>query len=188
MKSKFIGKEFKYDGSQLRPLFAYLESEILGDSIVSWVGPCDIELDKIIDGEDLLVGSQICGDKMLHFIVEKFDIELFSAVALQRLMAELVCQVVRDQSQDKAVADKIVRRGDDLYFQNKKLNISIASKSPTSCMIHFAVNITNSGTPVPTLSLEDLQLDEQSFACEVMARFCKEVEDMIRATQKVRPL
>ncbi|MEK6556365.1 MAG: DUF366 family protein, partial [Bdellovibrionota bacterium] len=42
MKQKWIEKEFKYDGTQLASLFNYLNYGIVGDSIVSWIGPCDI--------------------------------------------------------------------------------------------------------------------------------------------------
>ena len=69
MKSMFIDKEFKYDGTQLRSLYAYLDFELMGDSVVSWIGACDISNEHMVDGEDLLLNAAICGDKMLHFII-----------------------------------------------------------------------------------------------------------------------
>ena len=82
MKTHWCEDEFAYDGTQLRSLFAYLEYGHLGDSIVSWAGPCEISFDHMVDGEDLRDQSPIRGSKMLHFIVECFDTQLFGGVAL----------------------------------------------------------------------------------------------------------
>ena len=87
MKSHFHAKKLKYDGSQLRPLFAYENFQISGDSIVAWVGGCDVSLEHMVDFEDKIVKAKIKSDLMLHFIVEYFHSDLFSAVAIQRLLA-----------------------------------------------------------------------------------------------------
>lgn len=210
MKTQFIDHEIKYDGSQLRSLYSYLNWGILGDSIISWVGPCDISFDKMIDGEDLLQKATICGNRMLHFIIEVFEKDLFSAVVIQRLMASQIkdllvahlqsfpppetSQLIRfsqtvQPGQPTPLLDQFVRNGDDLYFDDSKLSISIASRSPVSVMIHFALNINNSGTPVKTCSLEDFGvLDAKSFAMRVMNKVSEEYDEIIKATQKVRPL
>ena len=95
MKSLFIDREFKYDGSQLGSLYAYLEHGILGDSVISWVGPCEVGLPEMVDGEDIRSHSRICGDRMAHFILEKFDVSLSTAVAYQRLMGSLTVDILR---------------------------------------------------------------------------------------------
>lgn len=188
MKYLFIDQEFKYDGTQLKPLFAYLNYKILGDSIVSWVGPCDIPFEHMVDGEDVLAQSEIRGDKMLHFIVEKFDVQLFAGVALQRLLASIVIDILRDLSLDKSQTQKLVRDGDDIFLANKKLSISIATQSINSTLVHFAVNVVNTGTPVETLSLNDLKIDVVMFAHRVLEKFTQEVGSIIEATHKVRTL
>ena len=125
MKTQWITKEFTYDGTQLRSLYAYLDHRILGNSVVAWQGPCSIDFSHMVDGEDLLAQETIAGSKMLHFIVELFDRDLFSAVTVQRLFAA----IVRDYLFEKS-GKNLVRKGDDLYLGDKKLSISIASKSP----------------------------------------------------------
>ena len=77
------------------------------------------------------------------------------------------------------------REGDDIYWEGKKLSISVATKSPTSTLIHFAVNISNEGTPVPTCSLQDFKIAPEIFSKRVMEALCTEVQGMIEATQKV---
>jgi hypothetical protein len=69
-----------------------------------------------------------------------------------------------------------------------KLSISIASKSVVSFQIHFALNVVNSGTPVPTSCLSELGIESRGFAALVMKSFVNEFESILQATQKVRPL
>lgn len=187
METLFIEKKFAYDGSQLRSLFAYLDHRILGPSIVAWEGPCNIPKTHMVDGEDLLANAVIQGDEMLHFIIEVFDRDLFAGVAIQRLFASICKDYI--QSHSKIVNIETLKRdGDDIYLAEKKLSISIATKSPVSTMVHFAMNITNKGTPVSTLSFEDLKLNPKKVAEDVMNLFRNEYLNIVEATQKVRPV
>lgn len=188
MKTYFSDGEIHYDGSQLKSLFGYLHFGVLGDSAVSWVGSCNIPFDKMVDGEDLLSRSEIRGDRMVHFIVEKFDIDLFAAVSLQRLLASLAIDLLREISPNNEIAQKLQRDGDDIFYDKQKLSISIATKSPVSALIHFAVNVVNTGTPVSTLSLQDLAVDPTDFAKRLLGRFSREAESILMATRKVIPV
>lgn len=181
MKTQFIDESFKYDGTQLRPLFAYLQYQILGNSVVSWIGPCDIPIEHMVDGEDLLAGAEIRGQEMLHFIFEIFDRELVTGVFLQRLFASLV----RDQIEAKT-GKSLRRSGDDLYWDDRKLSISIATKSTNSVMVHFAMNVVNDGTPVATCSLQDLKLEPKAFALDLLSLVSEEYENILEASYKVR--
>lgn len=183
MKSQWLETNEIYDGSQLRSLFAYLKYGILGDSIVAWRGPCDVPFSHMVDGEDLVAQARICGDDMLHFIVEMFDASLLAAVGFQRLLAAAALDLLREKvSQGVALS----RAGDDIYSGDAKLSISIATISPTSALIHFAVNVTNAGTPVKTAALRDWDLEPKAFAEELMQKFVREFESSRQATQKVR--
>lgn len=183
MKKLFITQNMKYDGSQLKPLFAYLDYKVLGNSVVSWVGACDIPFEHMVDGEDLLEKAEIRGAEMLHFIIELFDQNLFSAVSVQRLFASIVKDVLSEKT-----GALWIRRGDDLYFEDKKLSISIASKSINSVMIHFAMNVVNEGTPVKTCALKDWNLDAVTLSEVLMTKLVEEIEDIQVATWKVRGL
>ncbi len=188
MKSLFIDKKFKYDGSQLRPLFAYENYRLLGDSIISWIGPCDITLDHMVDLEDKIENAKICGDQMLHFIIEIFGSDLTAAVALQRLFASIAKDFIENETKESS---HFLREGDDIYLTDqgkKKLSISIASKSSVSSMIHFAINIVNEGTPVPTACLDQLGLDGEKTAKKLMILFIEEFNSIQIATKKVIPL
>lgn len=188
MQNLFVKERSTYDGSQLKSLFGYLTYGVLGNSIVSWIGPCNISFEHMVDGEDLLAESPIEGAEMLHFIIEVFDRDLFSGVALQRLFT---C-IIKDYLQKEATAvlngHMLERDGDDIFWEDRKLNISIATKSPVSTMVHLAINCTNRGTPVATCALEDLKLSPEKVARDVMILFQREFESVLKATQKVRPV
>ncbi len=213
MKTLFIDEKFKYDGSQLRSLFGFLDYKIQGDSVVSWVGPCDIPMDKIVDGQDLLEGSKIYSEEMLHFVIEVFDAKLIQMVLWQRLFCEIVKAEVLNWSKNKI---NLVRSGDDLYLKvregqgtgsaanldsnfskpikNKdlKLNISIATVSPVSGLVHFGINVSSKNTPVKTLSLNDIhklmggEHNIKDWAKSLMNKFSEEFKSAVLATQKVK--
>lgn len=188
MLSKFIKTKIKYDGRQLTPLWAYQNFNLLGDSIVSWIGPCDIDFKSMVDVEDQLSHSKICGDLMLHFVIEIFDRELFSAVCLQRIMASLLKDYLYKNSKILQNGPDLVRDGDDLFWNKQKLSISIASCSSVSNQIHFAVNVVNKGTPVKTCCLNDFKIKPEELSKDVMERFISEYKSIKMATQKVHPL
>lgn len=183
MQTRWLEQTDKYDGTQLRSLYAYLSHHILGDSVVSWVGACDVSFEHMIDGEDLLAEAKICGSQMLHFVFEIFDQPLIVGVFVQRIFASIAKDVLEEKAKIK-----ITRKGDDLYWNDKKLSISIACRSPNSVLVHFAMNVKNDGTPVATCALEDwgLEASAQSLSQELMLRFQKEYESIKQATWKVR--
>lgn len=184
MQSLFINQKIKYDGTQLKPLFTYMEHGLLGDSVVSWIGSCDISFDKMVDGEDVRAQAEIKGSEMLHFIFEMFDPGLLVGVFVQRLFASVAKDFLNETL---GVNYSLVRNGDDLYWNQKKLSISIATKSVTSTLVHFALNISNAGTPVATCALkDDFKIDAHEFAQELMKRFTSEYQDIKNATMKVR--
>lgn len=185
MKSKWITEKIKYDGTQLKSLFAYLEHGVLGDSIVSWVGPCQVSFDHMVDGEDLRERAAIRGGQMLHFVIEIFHQNLFSGVLLQRLFTSIVADEIFTATKGQV---QMKRTGDDLYFKKKKLSISIAAVTVQSVMIHFAVNVVNEGTPVPTCALKDFGINPKSFSEAVMKKLVAEIVSIKEATVKVRPL
>jgi len=207
MISAFIPKRIKYNGSQLCSLWAYKNFGILGDSIVAFIGPCNITKNMMVDVEDIRAKHKICGSLMLHFIIEHFDTDLEKTILRQRLLTTIVKDVLNDYVSAKggpASGGQTFRRiGDDLYTitqdarrktqcaasrrDNAKLSISIATASPVSTMIHFAINISTKGTPVKTAGLNDYKINPKDFALDVMKRYTEEMQSVKHARQKVYP-
>jgi len=190
-KTFWIPKKIKYTGEQLSCLFAYLNYGVLGPSAVAFIGPCDISFANMKDGEDLREKAVIAGQEMLHFIFEIFDERLITGVFLQRLFAAIIKdlleeQIYADGVQTDSMQLRLHRSGDDLYWGPAKLSISIATRSTAGILVHFAVNITNEGTPVETVSLNDFGIDAKSFAKAALAKLQVEMNSIMQATYKVR--
>ena len=181
MQTLFIEKEIKYVGSQLRPHWIYENFHILGDAIVSFIGEVDVKLDEMVDIEDVINNEPIYSKSMLNFIIEQFDIDLTSMVILQRLFVSIIKEVLEERG------IIVARSGDDLFYKNRKLSVSIATKSTTSCLIHTALNIIKEGAPVDASDLSEMGINNiEKFACDIMNRYKAEFESIKCATYKVR--
>ena len=189
MKSLFIKDEIKYIGSQLAPHWIYKNFHILGDAVVAFIGEMDVKITEMVDIEDVISNSPIYSKKMVSFIIEQFGISLSECVLRQRF---LICIIIEELR--KILGDKysIRRSGDDIFVNingiDKKLSVSIATKSTTSGLIHTGLNIDPSGAPVDACGLTtDLGIiDIETFAKNGMNRYIEEDMEILEATCKVR--
>jgi len=208
LKTLFAPREIAYTGEQLRSHWAYRSYDLLGDSAVAFVGPCDVRPEHMKDVEDVKAGSRIYSESMLHFIVEHFGCGLEEAVLRQRLLIAIMGENLnRRVGQSAANAGRggqrkkgrlgdseirrlesrqVVRRGSDLYDGDFKLTVSIASVSPVSALIHAGINISSRNTPVPTRGLADYGIEPREFAEGILSGYAAECEGLLRARCKVR--
>ncbi len=182
MKNLYIDKNIKYEGFQLAPHWIYKNFKIQGDAIVAFRGECEVKLTEMVDIEDVINNEPIYSKDMLSFISEQFNIGLVEGVFRQRL---LIC-IIKETLEKYGF--KILRDGDDLFYNGKKLTVSIATKSVNSVLIHTGININPAGAPVEASGLEtDLGLSNiKEFAQEVLNKYNDEIEDIILASTKVR--
>lgn len=182
METKYIDEEVKYIGSQLCPHWIYKNYKLRGDAIVAFCGECEVKLTEMVDIEDVINNEPIYSKSMLSFISEQFGVNLPEGVFRQRL---LIC-TIKELLEEYGL--KIKRSGDDLFYEDRKLTVSIATKSITSTLIHTGVNILSEGAPVKASGLKsELGIDNiKEFAIEVMKRYSEEIDDIILAGTKVR--
>lgn len=182
MHTKLIDKEIKYIGSQLAPHWIYKNFKLQGDAIVAFIGECEVALTEMVDIEDVINNEPIYSKSMLSFITEQFNVNLVEGVFRQRL---LIC-IIKELLEERGIF--VVRNGDDLMIDGKKLSVSIATKSTTSILIHTGLNILSEGAPVKASGLtSELGItDIKEFALEVMKRYSEELEDINLASTKVR--
>ena len=181
MHTLFIDKEIKYVGSQLRPHWIYENFHILGDAIVSFIGEVDVKLDEMVDIEDVINNEPIYSKSMLNFIIEQYDITLLGMVFAQRLFISIIKETLEEYGIN------VKRSGDDLFYDDRKLSVSIATKSVTSCLIHTALNIIKDGAPIKASDLSEMGIkDIKSFAQKIMDSYKQECESIKLAVYKVR--
>lgn len=182
MKTKLLEQEIKYEGWQLSPHRIYKNFKIQGDAAVAFIGECEVKLTEMVDIEDVINNEPIYSKSMLSFISEQFNIGLVEGVFRQRL---LIC-IIKEALEKRGVF--VRRNGDDLFVNDKKLTVSIATKSVNSILIHTGINIDSNGAPVKACGLEnDLGIsDIEAFAAEILEKYSEEIDDIILASTKVR--
>lgn len=155
---KHISEIFEYDGSQINPSWAFQEFGIYGSSIITWIGPVNITPDNLKDFAD--VGLEIKSNNMVNFICEFFD-QQPTNMRIAYLRQRLLVMIFREILTEYGITTK--REGDDIFVENRKLSISIASVSLSSAKIHFALNLEDKGTPgdVETIGLYDIKVNNQ---------------------------
>ncbi len=180
MKTLFINEETIYTGKEIESLWTYKTFQIKGDSIVSFIGEANVKLSEMVDMEDVINKEHIYSPLMLHFIIEVFDISLPHAVALQRLFIAIIKEYLHENG------FLVERNGDDLFYEKRKLSVSIATKNIVSCKIHTGINIETERTPIPTAGLKEMGVDYSRMGKDIIERFKNEYMSIKEASVKVR--
>lgn len=178
---RLLASELAYDGSQLRSHFGYERLGVAGDCVVAFVGGCDVSAAEMVDREDRRAGAIIRARSMLHFIAECFSARLPEMVYRQRLFARVVASLLESECGRRVRVD-----GDDLYLEDRKASISVATVSPVSGLFHFALDIDPTGAPVPAIGLIELGVEPREFAAKVLEAWRIEEESIASAAVKVR--
>ncbi len=182
MRYRFIKDSIDYTGEQLMSHFALDSFGLAGDSIVGFIGKCDVKLKEMVDMEDLKAGKSIFSEQMLHFIIEHFDTDLEKAVLRQYLIISIIKDILGEMAKNASFR----KEGTDIYDGDAKLTISVATVSPVSTLIHVGINITSTNTPVKTKGLADYKIDPAEFANQVLDRYSKEIEKIQIARCKTK--
>lgn len=187
MHTKFIEEEIKYTGLELSPHWIYKKFHLQGDAIIAFCGECEVKLTEMVDIEDVINNEPIYSKLMLNFIVEHFNIGLVEGVTRQRMLICIIKEALENILLTSHLSPLTIHRsGDDLFINGKKLSVSIATKSPTSVLIHIGINIDPSGAPVDAIGLNSLKVtDISEFAKNVMLKYSQEIDDIILASTKV---
>jgi len=183
MRSRFIKEEIGFTGEQVHSLFAYDRYGIAGDSIITFVGPCDISVKELVDLEDAKAGKRIHVPMMLHFIAEHFEVDLEKAILRQYLLVDFIKDLLNEKLGKLAVK----RNEGDLFVNDAKIGISTATTSPVSSLIHAGIYIVKADDAgSKSKGLTDFNLDPTAIASEVTERYTKEIDKMNLARCKTR--
>jgi hypothetical protein len=171
-----------YVGTNLRSGWVEEQFGIALPALVAWTAPCHVPTEALVDQEDAAAGAEIHARLMLHFLAEHPGDDLLTCVLRQRLLVAEALEMLRERDPARGWR----REGDDLYVEQRKLSVSIAAPSPTSCLIHFGVNVDPAGAPVPAVGLRELGWEAEEFAVLLMERYAEEMRGAQAACGKVR--
>jgi uncharacterized protein len=186
MRTKLLEKQIMYTGRELSSHWAYKNADLKGDSLVAFIGPCDVETGCMVDLADNLAGECIKSARMVHFIMELFGRDMEKSVLYQRVLILVIKDVVR--ALRGPGGPSIKREGDDLYVddghEKRKLSVSIATVGPVSALVHAGVNVDPAGAPVAAAGLAKLGIDEITFATAVLEAVEAEINGIDEARVK----
>ena len=182
MQTQLLTKQIDYDGSQLRSRWIEEQSGLSGDALVAFIGGANVRAAHMVDLEDLAAEDWIYSESMLHLIIEHFNTPLAQAITQQRLFIATIAE----ELQREKPGVQLMRQGNDLYEDEAKLSVSIATTSPASSLIHVGINILSTNTPVPTKGLHDYDIEPTQFARRLMSRYTEEIAGIAHAQTKVR--
>ncbi|NDD93426.1 DUF366 family protein [bacterium] len=178
-----------YTGVELRPHFLLTELGLRGSALGAFIGACDVKTEHLVDWEDRLAQDKILAGEMVHFIGEFFGATLREGVLRQRLFMATCAQILSEQMPEaQRQRSPISRDGDDLFWEGRKISVSIVTASPVSQLLHVGINVDPQGAPVPAVGLRELGVDAQWFAKSALERFASEWESIEWACAKVRPV
>jgi hypothetical protein len=182
VKTRLLEQEITYTGAQLRSRWITETAGLSGDAAVAFFGPCDVAPEHMVDRADLEAGAKIASPRMLHVIVEHPGLDLDSITLRQRLLMARAGEILNGR-----LGEALLRReGDDLYLQERKLSVSVATTSPTSGLIHAGFNLRGEGAPVAAVGLEDLGVEPREFAAELLEAYASEIASAQEAARKVK--
>lgn len=182
MKIHRIKERTPYTGRELAPHWIYQTTGIVGDALVTFEGPADVALGEMVDLEDVREQSPITSPRMVHFIGEWFRDSLTEGILIQHHLVRAAYEYLWE----KGVKD-LRREGDDIFYKDRKLSVSIATRTPVSVLVHTAFNVGIEGTPVPTAGLNEMDVDPEHFAMGVLYRMDQDMAHWQRARCKVSP-
>lgn len=167
MKSLYVKEKIEFTGEQLEPHWTFNNFDVLGDSIVAFVGPCELKEKYLIGVDHYKKKTQIRSEMMLHFLVEHFDQDLEKAVLRQKLLIS----ILKDKLNHRLGGDVFQRWGNDIFEQDFKLTVSTVTKTPVSTKIHVGINISSKNVPVKAKGLSDYGIDPDDIAEVVMNQY-----------------
>lgn len=189
IETAWLGQH-NYENNTLRSGF-YQKKSDSPHYLVSFHGEANITIEGLCDLADIHGNEPFINGYMLHFIAEFSGIEAKESVLIQRRFITLV----RDYLQENNEGVILTQGGDDLYYEGRKLSVSIVAPSTQSTyLMHAAFNIDNSAT-LNVASLSEIyninKLEEskcQQIAKDLMEKFNEEMLSIINATRKVKPI
>lgn len=167
-----------YTGLELKSGWVASATGLAGDAAAGFIGPCHVPNEHLVDLDDARAGFFIRAASMAHVIVEHPGCPLAQAVLRQRLLVCILADVISVR--------RLRRDGDDLYYEGRKLTVSIAAPARGASLIHLGINVDPAGAPVPAVGLAEMKIDPATLLGELLERYAGELATMAHAETKVK--
>jgi len=151
-----------------------LKFDLSGDSIVGFIGPCQILPEYVTDLREPRTKRQPGSGRMLHLVAEHFGCDLLKTLLYQRLLLG----IAKDKLNHRLGGDVLQIWGDDICDGNKRVTVSSATVNTLSGKIHLGINVEASEAK----GLKDYDLNPKELGEVIMDQYRLEV---FRINQKL---
>ena len=121
----------------MKPHWALLKFDLWGNSMVIFRGPMKIEPKDMIDLKELKRGTIFPDGDLLHFIIEHFGDDMEKGVLRQNILVN----IAEEKLTHRLGGRRILRWGDDLFDEDKRLTLTAVTQTPVSVKIHLGICI-----------------------------------------------
>lgn len=173
----------EYIDNTLRPGVA----EAVPPYMVYFMGKADVSKDGLCDIMDVIGNEPFIKGYMLHFVAEfPGTISDSEMILYQRRFITLFKQYIEEKTNIH-----LTQGGDDLYYQGRKLSVSIVAPSTINTyLMHAAFNINKpEDCPLDIAYLDEFtEISPDKIGREILQIFKNEIDTINFASKKVKPI
>lgn len=180
MKSFYIEKKLPFNQEMLLSRWAEINYKVKTDSVFAFSGENEIfappksktkkkkaETEyKEIDEKQKSKNTEHIPN-MLHFRIEHHNLSKTEGILRQWLLATIITNALGSEGFSRNAAN--------IFFFNSQLSIATIVASPFSCVLHTALFIDPSTSPLKEAGLDDFDIPIKDFAIQVMHEYKNEI-------------
>lgn len=137
MEYIFISERMTMTVEAMKPHWAFLNFDLVGDSLVMFCGPIEVGPEDMIDLRERKRGTVFPRGDLLHFVIEHFGDDIEKGVLRQNILVS----ISEEKLAHRLGSRRILRWGDDLYDEDNRLTITAVTQTPVSVKIHLGICI-----------------------------------------------
>jgi hypothetical protein len=184
MAFKFLPEKRALSGDEMLPHWALRNFDMVGDSIVSFVGDFKVPPERWVDISGIMRGGVFPNSEMMHIVVEHFGCALPEAVLRQYVLVSILQEKLLHRI--KTNGHNLTRLGDDLFDGDKRLSITAVGSTLVSAKIHIGVFTESPG--MGYFGLTEYGVDPKELAEVVVCQYCAEMRRLAEKAWKVKPI
>ena len=163
--------------------WALLKFDLWGNSMVIFKGPIKIEPKEMIDLKELKRGTAFPDGDLLHFVIEHFGDDIEKGVLRQNILVN----IAEEKISHRLSGRRILRWGDDLYDEDRRITLTAVATTPVSIKIHLGICIT-SDTEAGFVGLSEYGLEPEELAEVVGNQYRADMKRLAEKCWRMRPV
>ena len=163
--------------------WALINFDLWGNSMVIFKGPMEIEPKDMIDLKEVKRDTVLPDGDLLHFVIEHFGDDMEKGVLRQNILVNIAEEKLEHRLSDR----KILRWGDDLYDEDRRITLTAVAQTPVSIKIHFGICI-DSDTNAGFVGIDEYHLDIDELAEVIGNQYRADMKRLAEKCWRMRPI